>query len=60
LQEADQFPHLISNHDGKDSEKCEAFCVPLGDARSPLNVFVALIEGITIEGVESRDDERLL
>ncbi|MBD3346626.1 MAG: hypothetical protein GF401_16345 [Chitinivibrionales bacterium] len=39
------FDHVMPNHDGEDSENWEAFYYPLGDARTTLLAFVALLKG---------------
>jgi len=43
LKQAYQFEYVIPNHDGEDSENWDAFYYPLGDARSALLSFVALL-----------------
>ena len=45
LKKAHQFDYVIPNHDGEDSENWDAFYYPLGDARSALLGFVALLRG---------------
>ena len=44
LKEAHHFQYVIPNHDGEDSENWYAFYYPLGDARTALNTFIALLE----------------
>lgn len=45
LQFAQEFQHVIPNHDGEDSDNWDAFYYPVGDARKALLAFVALLEG---------------
>ena len=45
LGEAQRFEHVITNHDGEDSENWAAFYHPLGEARLALLRFVELLEG---------------
>ena len=45
LQEAVHFEHVITNHDGEDSDNWDAYYYPLGDARKALLAFVDLLEG---------------
>lgn len=59
LQEAWHFDYVIPNHDGEDSDNWDAFYYPLGDARSSLNAFVALLEGKVPGGVEKWDAQLL-
>ena len=59
LQEAWHFDYVIPNHDGEDSDNWDAFYYPLGDARSSLNAFVALLEGKVPVGVEKWEAELL-
>jgi guanylate kinase len=53
------FQHVITNHDGEDSESWDAFYYPLGDARKALHAFVALLEGQLPDGVERWSAELL-
>jgi guanylate kinase len=59
MQEAWHFDYVIPNHDGEDSDHWDAFYYPLGDARTSLNAFVALLEGEEPVGVEKWDAELL-
>jgi guanylate kinase len=45
LAYAHQFDHVISNHDGEDSENWDAFYYPVGDAFLALEAFAALLAG---------------
>jgi guanylate kinase len=45
LKMAHEFDAVLPNHDGEDSDNWDAFYYPLGDARSSLNAFVALLRG---------------
>ena len=55
LQKAWHFDYVIPNHDGEDSDNWDAFYFPVGDARTCLNSFVALLEGNVPAGVERWD-----
>jgi guanylate kinase len=59
LQEAWHFDYVIPNHDGEDSDNWDAFYFPVGDARTCLNSFVALLEGNVPAGVERWDADLL-
>lgn len=59
LQEAWHFDYVIPNHDGEDSDNWDAFYFPVGDARTCLNSFVALLEGNVPAGVERWDGDLL-
>jgi guanylate kinase len=52
LREAWKFDYVIPNHDGEDSEHWDAFYYPIGDARTALLAFAALLQGETPPGVE--------
>lgn len=52
LQAARHFAHVISSHDGEDSENWDAFYYPLGDARTALLMFASLLDGRVPSGVE--------
>ena len=52
LKEACLFDHVISNHDGEDSENWDAFYYPIGDARTTLITFAELIAGQPSAGAE--------
>jgi guanylate kinase len=45
LKKAHLFEFVIANHDGEDSDNWDAFPYPLGDARSALETFVAVLRG---------------
>ena len=49
---APEFPFVIPNHDGEDSENWDAFYYPIGDARTALHAFAALLAGETPDHVE--------
>jgi len=49
---APEFPYVIPNHDGEDSEHWDAFYYPIGDARSALRALAALLGGEDTEYVE--------
>ena len=53
LKMAQRFDAVLPNHDGEDSENWDAFYYPLGDARSSLNAFVALLQGEPAEFAET-------
>jgi len=59
LQEAWHFDYVIANHDGEDSDNWDAFYFPIGDARTSLNSFVALLEGNVPAGIERWDADLL-
>jgi guanylate kinase len=52
LKEACLFDHVISNHDGEDSENWDAFYYPIGDARKTLITFADLVTKGTSAGAE--------
>lgn len=52
LHEAWKFDYVIPNHDGEDSEHWDAFYYPIGEARTALLTFVALLRGETPHVVE--------
>lgn len=45
MKEARYFDYVIPNHDGEDSENWDAFYYPIGDARTTLLAFAALVSG---------------
>jgi len=53
LKMAHEFDAVLPNHDGEDSDNCDAFYYPLGDARASLNAFVALLRGEPSDFAES-------
>jgi len=57
LRMAQQFEHVIVNHDGEDSENWDAFRFPLGDARRALHTVIALLRGESATGVETWEDD---
>ena len=57
LRKAHQFDYVIPNHDGEDSENWDAFYYPLGDARSALLGFVALLKGKEPQNVEQWEQD---
>jgi guanylate kinase len=59
LQEAHRFDCVIPNHDGEESDNWDAFYYPLGDARKALLVFVSLLEGRMIGGIEHWEEDLL-
>ena len=59
FQSPGTFDYVIPNHDGEDSDNWDAFYFPLGDARTCLNSFVALLEGNVPAGVERWDADLL-
>jgi guanylate kinase len=59
LQDAHYFDHVISNHDGEDSDNWDAFYYPLGDARKSLLKFAALLRGETPHGIEQWEPDLL-
>jgi guanylate kinase len=52
LKQAWRFDHVLANHDGEDSEHWDAFYYPIGDARTTLQAFAALLEGKTSSWAE--------
>ena len=59
LGNAHFFDHVISNHDGEDSDNWDAFYYPLGDARKSLLKFAALLRGEIPHGVEHWEPDLL-
>ena len=59
LQVAWRFQHVISNHDGEDSDNWEAFYYPIGDARKTLETFVGLLKGSAPAAVERWEQDLL-
>jgi len=59
LKEAWRYQYVLPNHDGEDSDNWEAFYYPLGDARTSLQAFVAILQGTTPLGVEHWEDDLL-
>jgi guanylate kinase len=59
MKEAWRFEHVISNHDGEDSDNWEAFYYPIGDARKALDAVAALIEGVEPSGAEKWGEDLL-
>lgn len=56
LRDACHFEYVIANHDGEDSDNWDAFYHPLGDARTSLLAFAALLEGNVPHGVETWEE----
>lgn len=59
MQQAWRFDHVIVNHDGEDSDHWDAFYHPIGDARSTLQTFAALLSGGPIDSVEGWEQDLL-
>jgi guanylate kinase len=59
MQQAWRFDHVIVNHDGEDSDHWDAFYHPIGDARSTLQAFAALLSGEPIDSVEGWEQDLL-
>jgi guanylate kinase len=57
LKEAWHFQYVIPNHDGEDSDNWEAFYYVIGEARTALRAFVALLEGVVPPGVEKWEED---
>ncbi len=59
MQQAWHFDHVIVNHDGEDSDHWDAFYHPIGDARTTLQAFAALLSGEPIDSVEGWEQDLL-
>ncbi len=59
MQQAWRFDHVIVNHDGEDSDHWDAFYHPIGDARTTLQAFAALLSGEPIDSVEGWEQDLL-
>jgi guanylate kinase len=58
LRLAWRFDWVIPNHDGEDSENWNAFYYPIGDARTALITFAAILEGkMPPTGAEKWEEE---
>jgi len=57
LKQAWRFDQVIANHDGEDSEHWDAFYYPIGDARTTLLAFAALLEGRASSHAEQWEQE---